>query len=237
VLGVEPGFEPARVVTAHLWLAVPNDPSTDPYATQDKRTAFVRAVADRLLAIPGVERVAVGAGNMPLGGPRVPAPLDLQDRAAAAEGEKPTAQVAVVTPEFFRTLGTPILRGRAFAESDDENGAAVAIVDQAAAERYWPGADPIGRQLRIANPLSKRPYATVVGVAGRTKTEGLDAPYAPHVYFPAYQSIGHEMNVYARGTAPAETLQEPIRRAVQAVDPTLPVSGVRAMATVVARSL
>src|SRR5262249_59666239 len=157
VLGVEPGFEPARVVTAHLWLAVPNDPSTDPYATQDKRTAFVRAVADRLLAIPGVERVAVGAGNMPLGGPRVPAPLDLQDRAAAAEGEKPTAQVAVVTPEFFRTLGTPILRGRAFAESDDDNGAAAAIVDQAPADRCLPGPYPIVPPPRLATPPSHRP--------------------------------------------------------------------------------
>jgi ABC-type antimicrobial peptide transport system permease subunit len=69
------------------------------------------------------------------------------------------------------------------------------------------------------------------------KTDSLDGPAVPHVFFPAFQVIGHQMNVYARTAASAEGLQDPIRRVVQAVDPSLPVSGIRALETIVAASL
>ena len=80
-------------------------------------------------------------------------------------------------------------------------------------------------------------WTTIVGIVGRTKSEGLDAPYSAHIFVPSYQNVTLSMTIYVRTAASAESLQNTIRAAVQSVDPNLPVFGVRTMEDVVSDSL
>jgi hypothetical protein len=136
----------------------------------------------------------------------------------------------------------PLVRGRSFTGADNETGNPVALVDQTAAERYWPNQDPIGKRIlqdiqNIPGSLTAPQWATIVGILGRTKSEGLDAPYTAHIFFPSYQNVAFSMTIYVRTLPNAESLQEPIRSAVQSVDPNLPVFGVRTMDDMVSDSL
>jgi len=115
----------------------------------------------------------------------------------------------------------------------------VAVVDQTAADRFWPNQDPIGQRIQLVAPgaLVPPPIATIVGVVGRTKSDGLDAPYQPHIFFSSLQNVGFIMSVYVRTTASPEALEDSLRRAVQSVDPNLPIFGVRTMDSIVSDSL
>jgi putative ABC transport system permease protein len=238
VLEVQAGFNPDRVVMDRLWLPVPNDPSLNPYLKQEKRSAFVREVLRRVGALPGVEQAAIGSGSTPFSGQRIRVTFTTEGQAVAT-GETPTAEAGALTPEFSRTLGTTLLRGRFFADSDNETGAPVVLVDQTAAERFWPNQDPIGKRIQIAfsGGANQPPPTTIVGVVGRMKIEGLDAPYKPHIFLPALQNVGFAMTVYIRTAASPESLAELVRREVQSVDPNLPVFGVRTMDSIVSDSL
>jgi putative ABC transport system permease protein len=152
------------------------------------------------------------------------------------------AEFGSLTPDFSRTIGMPPLRDRSFTDADNETGNPVVLVDQTAAERYWPNQDSIGKRIlqniqNIPGVLMAPQWTTIVGIVGRTKSEGLDAPYSAHIFVPSYQNVTLSMTIYVRTAASAESLQNTIRAAVQSVDPNLPVFGVRTMEDVVSDSL
>jgi predicted permease len=188
----------------------------------------------------------MGAGqNMPLVG--------WSSAALAAEGQAPgtaalrTVQGTAVSPDFFRTMGIALLAGRDFREAD-ERGLRVAIVDETLVKQVWPGADPIGRRLRLGagtgpqwlvrgNAGSPDDWSTVVGVVSRIKGEGFDAMDAPHVYFPIGQRSHYGLSVFVRTPAEPDALRAMLQREVAAVDADLPLFGVRTMDEIVSRSL
>jgi predicted permease len=235
VLEVQPGFNSEQLVTAQVWLPVPNDPKNDPYPTQEKRDVFINEVLRRVSALPGVSQVAIGGANTAFSGQRNAQGFDIEGRIAAA-GEAPTAELGVATPDLFHVLGTPLIRGRFFTDADNDKGETVVIIDQTAAERFWPHEDPIGKQVRLPfrpNP----PLRRIVGVVGRSRSDGLDAPYMPHLFVPALQVNLNAMTVYVRTAASPEAMEEPIRREIQSVNPDLPVFGVRALRSIISDSL
>jgi putative ABC transport system permease protein len=133
-----------------------------------------------------------------------------------------------------------LVRGRSFTDADNETGDPVAVIDQTAAELYWPNEDPIGKRIQMILPGAKVDLpqpTTIVGILGRTRSEGLDRPYSPHIFVPTYQRVGFAMSIYARTAGSAEALQESIRGAVQSVDPNLPVFDVHTMDGIVAGSM
>jgi predicted permease len=235
VLEVQPGFNSEHLVTAQMWLPVPNDPKNNPYPTQEKLNVFLSEVLRRVGALPGVNEVAIGGGNSPFAGRRNSAGFDIEGRVAGT-GEAPTAEFGAATPDFFHVLGTPLIQGRFFTEADNEKGEPVALIDQTAAERFWPHDDPIGKQIRLQFGANQ-PLRRIVGVVGRTRTDGLDAPYMPHMFLPEKQIATNTMTVYVRTAASPEALEEPVRREIQAVDPDLPVFGVRSLRSIVSDSL
>lgn len=240
VLEVQPGFNSEHLVTAHLWLPVPNDPKNDPYPTEEKRNAFLNEILRRVRALPGVNEVAIGGANTAFSGQRNPLGFDIKGRVAAAAAEAPTAETGFATPDLFHVLGTPLIRGRFFTNADSEKGGEpVVLIDQTAAERFWPDEDPVGRQITIHRQLASQDESLrkVVGVVGRSRNEGLDAPYAPHLFLPAKENGLYAMTVYIRTAASPEALEGPVRREVQAVDPDLPVFGVRALRGIIYDSL
>jgi predicted permease len=236
VLEVQPGFNSDNLITAQFWLPVPNDPKNNPYPTQEKVNVFMDEVLRRVGALPGVKETAIGGGVIPtLSTLRNAVAFSIEGRIGAA-GETPTAELGVATPDLFHTLQTPLIRGRFFTEADDDKGEPVVLIDQTAAERYWPHEDPVGK--RVQPQFGRgQPLRRIVGIVGRSRSDGLDAPYAPHMFVPARQVAVNAMTVYVRAAASPEALEEPIRRAVQEVNPDLPLFGVRSVDSIIADSL
>jgi len=232
LLRVDPGFDARRVVLANLWLPVPNDPAQARYGTPQSRNALMREVLRRARTLPGVEYAAIGVGNStPL--------LGFNKFSYAPEGsnlgpgERPVGEAAFVTPDFFRALGVRLVAGRFFAESD-EGGNPVAIVDEALARLSFHGQNPIGRKIGTGRVLQ---WATIVGVVGSVKSQGIEAPDIPHLYFSAYQRSNVALTVFLRTAAPPQAMVDALRREIQSADPDLPVFGVRSMESVVEQAL
>jgi putative ABC transport system permease protein len=129
------------------------------------------------------------------------------------------------------------LRGRFFADSDTLEAQPVALVDEAAARRFWGPEDPVGRRFKQGGLASKAPWVTIVGVVGDVKTEGFDQPDQPHLYVCLFQNVGYSMAVYLRADGDPKGLTQALRREVQSVDPNLPVFGERTMEDIVSSSL
>ncbi len=237
VLEVRPGFNPSHVITAQIWIPVPNDPSSDPYRNTDKRAAFLMEILRRVSALPSVQEAAIGSTNsLPLGQARNGFPFTIQGRPADSE-RAPVAEFAAASPEYFHVLQVPLLAGRNFAESDVDKAQQVVLIDQTLRRRYWPDEDPLGKQVKIGPANAQNRWLTIVGVVGDIKSDGFDAPNAPHIYLPVRQSPGYASVIYLRSAGNAESLGEAIRHEVQSLDPNIPVFSVRTMDEVIARSM
>jgi predicted permease len=232
LLQENPGFNPSRVVTASVYLPVPNDPKMDVYADFSKRTSFIREVIRRVATIPGIDRAAI-TSDLPGARPTTTAALVIEDRAADSS-QGLTAELIRVTPDYFMLMQSPLIRGRFFLESDEGGKQEVAIIDETTARRYWSGIDPVGRRLRLEGDPSL-PWATVVGIVKDMKQDGLGTDGVPHIFRPIYQESGlrsDAMSVVARTPLPTSVLESQIRSEIQAVDPALPVFNVRSMTDV-----
>jgi putative ABC transport system permease protein len=237
LLEVQPGFSPHGIVTAQIWMPVPNNPAADPYRTPEKRGAFLREVVRRVALIPGVEAAAIGGTNsLPMGGGRNGFPFVIEGRPDDSR-TTPVAEFAGVSPNYFEVLRTPLIRGRVFLDSDEPKSQQVAIIDQTLANRYWPGQDPLGAHIQF-NPQPNNPnWVTIVGVVGDMKSDGFEAPLAPHIYLPVFQGPPYASVLFLRTNANPGTLGDQIRTEVQSVDSNLPLFSVRTLDEVVARSM
>jgi predicted permease len=237
LLEVTPGFDPSHVLTARIWLPVPNNPEMDPYRPPAKRVAFMQEVLRRVSALPGVQYAAIGTGNsVPLVGQHNKAPFVLEER-AEEDAKLPRAEVSAVSADYFRALGAPLVRGRFLAASDDDQTSRVALIDETLAQRFWPNSDPVGQRIKLGARASNAPWITIVGVVGNIKMDGFDQPDQPHIYLSILQSPNYAMAVYLRTDGRPSSLTQALRQQVQAVDPALPVFGERTMEELVQTSL
>jgi predicted permease len=230
LLQVNPGFNSQHLVVGSVSLPVPNDPKADIYEKLETRTALVRETVRRLRALPGVENAAFSS-VVPLQGALRQNGYRMEG--APESGDAPTAVPVSVTPEFFRTIGSPLVRGRVFQDTDDTQAPLAVLVDEAAARHFWGVLDPIGKRIRSARTTRKgivqTGWFTVVGVVGNVKLASLDEKDVPHVYTslyqtPGYQTPGRLMGVLVRGTGERAMLSRAVPREIQSVDPNLPVS-------------
>ncbi len=232
LLHVDPGFNSRQLIAGSVWLPQPNDPKSDVYATTEQRTAFSREVVRRLTSVPGVESASLSS-VVPLQG-QLP-PTGFRAEGSSQQGDAPTAVGVLVTPDFFRTLGASLLRGRMIVDSDDSKSQQVVLVDEAAARQFWGTQDPVGRRIRFARnfivngKVQPAPWMTVVGVVSSLKLGTLDEKDVPHVYGSMYQISGKLFGVLVRGQGDATTLGRAVQKEIQSVDPNLPVSDIRAM--------
>jgi predicted permease len=252
LLEVRPGFDPHQMVTARIWLPVPNIPEQDAYRLIEKRGAYYREVLRRAGALSGVEQAAVGSvESLPMGNKRRKSTFVIEGRAAESE-RVPVAEIASVSSGYFDVLKTPLRRGRVFTEHDDATGQRVAVINEALVREYWSNSDPVGQHIqlnsgralqltsadsRTAGRQAQSENITIVGVVGDIKTDGFDAAGTPHIYLPNPQAPSYNSVVYLRTAWDAGALSEAIRREIQAVDPTIPVFGIQTMDEIVARSM
>ncbi|HEX4441624.1 MAG TPA: ABC transporter permease, partial [Thermoanaerobaculia bacterium] len=183
MLGSDRGFAAGHVLTFELTLPTSRYPDVE---------TMIRAYDRALAAIrpaPGV----TGAGlvsAVPMGGAPDSTVIRVPGRAAASAGEdQPFANYSFASPGYFAAIGGRVRRGREFLETDGAGSAPVAIVNEAMAAKYWPGADPIGRQVGVANP--KWPLRTIVGVVADVKHYSLKETPAPEMYVPYTQNEIH----------------------------------------------
>lgn len=240
LIEVQPGFDPHHVVTAQVWLSVPNDPAEDKYQTIEKRAAFHREVLRRVGGLAGVDAVAVGSQNsLPMSTAHFQLRFTIEGLAADSEAA-PVAEIVGVSTDYFPLLKTPLVRGRALSESDDTKSEPVALVNEVLARRYWPAGDAVGQHIHFGGVRPRSPNTrpiTIVGVVSNIKSDGLDTEAGPRIYLPANQSPSYGMVVYLRTAADPGRMGDLMRQEVQAIDPTIPVFDVLSMDEVMAKYL
>jgi predicted permease len=239
LLEVRSGFEPHQLVTAKIWLSYPDDPADDAYRVTEKRAAFYQEVVRRVSGLPGVEQAAVGsADSLPMDSSARPRAFVIEGRATESE-RVPVAEVASVSSGYFDVLKTPLRRGRVFTEADNSTGQQVAVINEALERQYWQGQDPIGQHIKLASGelLTRTLDLTIVGVVGDIKSDGLDLASTPYIYVSEPQAPSYGSVVFLRTAGDPGSLGQAIRREVQAVDPAVPVFGIREMDDVVAKNL
>jgi putative ABC transport system permease protein len=247
LLRENPGFNPTQAVKADVWLPVPNDPKADPYLGNAPKTAFYRESLRRMTALPGVTLAAFTSELPATVHPDVTARIavSIEDRPVESSLHDLRAERIRITPDYFRVMQAPLVRGRFFTEADQDGNQLVAIIDESTARSYWTDRDPLGRHLRFepagtfladGKDPSKQ-WITVVGIVKDIKHDGLDANGIPHIYVSIYQSSDRQVSAVLRTSLPAKLLEPQIRHEIQSVDPSLPVFHVSSMNEVLDASL
>jgi predicted permease len=226
---VSPGFDPQNVLTAQIAL-----PSAR-YREPQQVTRFFQQLGEKLRAQPGVQ--AVGAISiLPLGGGMSRTSIAIEGRAEMTNllpQARPRIHPRIVTPEYFQAMGIPLLGGRLLTEQDDGNAPLVALINQTAAQRYWPGQNPLGQRVQIGGGA---PWREVVGIVGDVKHQGLDKELNPEVYSAWAQAAPRNGNLVVRGKNVA-SLVPALRSQVRELDKELPLSNLRLLEEVVERSI
>lgn len=215
---VEPGFETRGVLTASL------DVGLQGY---DERRArqFFDDLERQVSALPGAEAATVGY-MLPLGGGGWDTRIHAAESTPAPDDPGLKSDINAVSPSYFATLGMPIVRGRAFTPADREGATPVAIVNEAIAERLWPGADPIGRRFHIGSGE----VLEVVGLIRTARYRSLMEAPRPFFYRPAAQSFRSAMTLHVRTAGDPYDLVPAIRRVVDGLDRDLPLHRVLSLA-------
>ncbi len=237
---VDLGFRTDHALTAFFGL-----PQKE-YSTQAAVDAFDTTLLTKLQQLPGVQTVGVTT-MLPQGGGE-------SSTAFVPEGYIPPkgaglnlAWTSQVFGNYFSAAGIPLLRGRAFNESDTAAAPLVAVVNRTLAEHYWPGQDPIGKRIHIGVPESQTPWITIVGEIGDIKQTSAVADTQSQLYMPASQLkndiaqfappdmlMGNYGTIVVRGQLPPEQMADSLRAVVRSLDPQLPLIHVESMDQVVA---
>jgi predicted permease len=225
---VDPGFRADHVLSFRLSLP------DGKYDTGPRRAAFLDNLLARLRAAPGVEGAAATT-YAPMAGRQFGTSFRIAGRQDPKPGEQQSMQVRVVTPDYFRTLGIPLRRGRFFTDADVAAAAPVAVLSERAARQHFPGEDPIGKRITVG---WRGQSGVVVGIAGDIKEMGLREPAEPQLYF-AFAQAPHRNTVaiVMRTTTPPLSSGGAIRQAVRLEDPSLAISELQPLDEVLAQSV
>lgn len=221
----QPGFEPHGVVIASI------APKPRPGAESISVPAFFEAVIARLRATPGVIDAAAST-QVPFSGDDSTVNYTATPGPVPAHADIHGAQFGVVTPDYFRVLGIPLLRGRVFSELDRAGVPDAAIVNQTFAHIEWPGQDALGQRFRIGANLQR--VLTVVGLVQDTQGQNDQDIAVPQFYMSYRQAPPRAMSLVVRASSPAWNASAQIRRAVAAVDAAQAVSDVDTMEQIMA---
>jgi putative ABC transport system permease protein len=227
LMDVNPGLSANNVMTFPLTLP----PVRYPQAQQQE--AFYRQLLERVKTIPGVQS-AGATSYLPLSGSARFGFFCPEGHACLGVGKDPVIATRQVSPGYFDTVRTPLLRGRVFTEKDTAGGLPVVVVNQTTATRYWPGQDPIGKHLANSRDGVQR---EIVGVVADVKFGGLNAANTEEMYLPMAQAPWPTMTLVVRSNANPQPLVTAVRAKIADSDPDLPVTGILSMENVIATSV
>jgi putative ABC transport system permease protein len=225
LLAVDPGFVPADVYTTQMSLVGAR------WATDDPVREFQRALLERVQALPGVTAAAV-AGQVPLGGDYDRRGGYLEERQTGRAEDGVEFERYSVSPEYFRVMGLPIVRGRGIEPRDGQASPRIMLVNETAARRYWPNQDPIGRKV-VFDP--KAPAVSVVGVVGDVRHYRLEDPPAPQMYMPQEQMTDSFLVLVVKSPA-FDTRWPAVRQIVKELASDVPMYSFASMDELVSKS-
>ncbi|HLZ43370.1 MAG TPA: ABC transporter permease [Candidatus Sulfotelmatobacter sp.] len=213
------GFDPKGVLNLTV------DPNGIGYSEAQAKPLF-REILERTRALPGVQSASL-ASAVPLSESVSGADLVVPGYAVVKGQGAPHAENNSVSSGYFETMGMRLLRGRELNDGDNENSARVAVINQAMAERYWPGQDPLGRSFAIAedtgHPIS------IVGVVKNSRMSEAYGAYEPIFYLPIAQHYLPVQTLQVRTAQAPQAMVPEIQQVVQSLVPAMPVYGVRTM--------
>jgi predicted permease len=207
------GFDPTHLLNVIV------DPHEIGY-DEARTNQFYRALEERVRALPGVEAASL-AFNFPMGIMSDGRNIEVEGHPVPAGQQPPVVLFNRIDPTYFGTMRVPLLRGRAFAASDDETAPPVAIVNQTMAEQFWPGQDPIGKRFRVVNAGGR--FAEIVGVAGNGMYMIMGEPPQAFFYFPLAQSYSSMRTIQIRSSVPPESLLLQVQQEIRNLAPDLPI--------------
>ena len=225
---VSPGFNPHNVLTAEISLPVEKYPRGLPVIN------FYNEAERRIKNIPGVRHGAFTV-MLPLSGSNTDSSFIIEGQDPKMTGAYPDEEIRDVTPDYFRVLETPLLKGRFFTETDTADSPPVVIVNQAFVKKYFRDGEALGK--RISRDDTNPKWATIVGVVADIKHRGLDIEAQPEYYLPHTQGPDREMVLAVRSSQDARTLARTVQEELRNVDPDIPLSNVRTLDAVVADSV
>ncbi|MGE5144830.1 MAG: ABC transporter permease [Acidobacteriota bacterium] len=233
---VDPGFDPRDVVS--LEVSVVGTRHVEP----ERRAVLYRQLLERIRSVPGV-RSAGAINHLPLAGDIWGWPFSIEGRPQPRPGESPVATYRAVMPGYFATMRQPVLRGRDVSDADAVDAPGVVVVNEWLARSHWPGVDPIGERITLDDPGPNRKWLTVIGVVKNAVRGEWTSPPEDEIYLSYLQT---RQLLEGRGPAVAyitlvvrtdgdpAALAPSLRSAIWSIDPSLPVSAVQTMESVVA---
>ena len=246
---VNPGFSHEHLTSFSISLPQKK------YTTQEARAQFYDRLLENLRGLPGVESVAAASG-LPLGNNGWQTSYVIDGQPEPPRDQVPLLEACLVTPDYFKAMNIPLLRGRTFTDRDNrahlagrdlsklnENqregaGLNMIVIDEEFAKRHWPNEDPIGKHVRIGGSNPQNPKLEVIGVVGRVKMESLNQNSdRVQGYFPFAQVPQSGMTVIMKGASDPNQLIGAVRAAVKQIDPDQPIYSPRTMDDIRAESV
>jgi putative ABC transport system permease protein len=228
---VDPGFNSRNVLTMELALPVLKYPRGKPVID------FYAELQRRIKTIPGVKYAAL-TSILPLSGTNSDSSFHIEGFDEKQSGVYPDEEIRTVTPDYFRVLETPLLKGRSFTEADTADAPGVVVINQAMAKKYWPNEEALGKRINFndSDP-QKIKWVTVVGIVTNIRHRGLDVEPKPEYYLAHAQRAYREMILAVRGEQDPRALTSLIRREIQAMDPDQPLANIQTLEKITAESI
>ncbi len=227
VRNADPGFRTAGILTYHVPLSI------GAYIDENKRHAFWEQHIERVRALPGVVHAAL-INNAPMSVPAVKK-YEAEGGPSTSGEQSPQVLVRRITPDYFETLGIPLLAGRRFTENDNRRDSEqTVIVNQTFAERFWPDENPLDKRIR---QQGSEAWIRVIGVVKDIRQVSLEQSPQPGVYLPRATDAAFGMCGVVQAAGDPLALVPAIRAAIQAVDPGVPLAEVQTMSERVHESM
>ena len=223
---VNPGFQPGGAITLRVTL------QGAPYATADQVRNRVDQLITRVRELPQVTAVGVGS-ILPLGG--LGALNDFAVEGAPPPPPDVNQEIAVAgaSPDYFKAIGAPLIRGRMFTDLDQPKSPSVVLLNEAAAKKWFPNQDPIGRKVLSSSPTARE----VVGIVGNVLQRTPGEPAVAQMFLPYAQRTGRTIRLIVRTNGDPMAMASAVREQVRALDPNLPLAEATPLADVVSRSV
>ncbi|HEV2834520.1 MAG TPA: ABC transporter permease [Pyrinomonadaceae bacterium] len=245
---VNPGFSYERLTSFSVSLPEKK------YPTEETTASFYNRLLENIRSLPGVESTAAASG-LPLGNNGWQMGFSIEGQPPPPPEQTPLLETCVVTPDYFRAMNIPVLRGRVFNDRDDRShlagtdlskinederfmvGVNKIVIDEAFAQRYWPNEDPIGKRVQIGRNEKPRKLE-VIGVVGRVKMESLNQNSDRVQGYYSYAQVPMRgMAIIVKGTSDPNLLMSAVRSAVKEIDPDQPIFNPQTMDEIRAESV
>jgi len=226
LVGADPGFRPGRVLAMNIGrlheLSLP------------ERARYYDQVVRAVQATPGVKTAGLNDYIL-LQNEDDYEGFTIEGRPQPQPGASPREEWRRVSPDYFRVMSIPLVKGRFLTEADNATAPSVALINQALARKYWPNEDPVGRRIRIHQKTYD--WSEIVGIVGDVREVGLDKPAKPMMFVPYHRAPRPVMGLFVQSSEPPDRILAAVRRAVWATLPTQPIFNENLLEQVVSDSI